>query len=523
MLQYEILTLACILLSGIAFYLRWLRKNDDYWEKRGVSYYPRQSITSGLLKMYSLQFHKLYQDLHKTYGRIHGFFEFRKPALTINDPELLRDILVKDFNVFSSRRELDVRDPLLSKMITVMNGEDWKRVRCIVSPCFTSRRMRQISHIINECSENVIQIFEKHHAKGEPVDVKSIFGAFTMDVIARSAFATKIDSINDPENIFIKNAKKTFLQPSLKTLLYFFILPRWFTWKFSLGIMDPLYFFKNIILQVIKERNETGKKYDDILQLLLDTQEELQRKNTKEQEKNEMYVDETDHYGSVTSSEVTFQKKYKRLSDDELIAQCIIFFTVGYETTASVMSFMAYSLALNPECQEKLIKEVDEVFERNGEIHYDVIREMKYLDCVVSETLRMYPPAVRSERTASQDYKLGNTGIIIEKGTLVGFSIYAMHYDPDFFPNPDIFDPERFKPENANYPNYAYLPFGAGPRNCQGMRFALLEMKQCMCNILRHYKFKKAETTKVPLEFKSMSAILSVTDLPLLLEKRNRN
>jgi len=222
----------------------------------------------------------------------------------------------------------------------------------------------------------------------------------------------------------------------------------------------------------------------------------------------------------VLSDEVKPKRSYKKLSNDELVAQCIIFFTVGYETTASTLSFMVYSLATNLDCQEKLIKEVDEAFAKNGKFDYDVVRDMKYLDCVVSETLRMYPALTRIDRTACEEYKLGNTGLVIEKGIAVGFNIQAMHYDEEFFPNPEAFNPERFLPENLTHPQYAYMPFGLGPRNCLGMRFALLEIKLCVCNLLLKYRFNKAPETKVPLEFKIGSVLLSVNTLPLLVEER---
>ncbi|GFY30177.1 hypothetical protein TNCV_3090851 [Trichonephila clavipes] len=138
------------------------------------------------------------------------------------------------------------------------------------------------------------------------------------------------------------------------------------------------------------------------------------------------------------------------LSEIEVLAQCVLFFMVGYETTATVLTYVAYCLATNPEWQEKLIQEVDEAFEKHTEMSYDAVRDMKILDAVVSETLRKHPP-------------------------LLLFM--------------DGFEPK--------HPQYAYLPFGAGPRNCLGMRFALLEIKLCITNILRHFRIKPLPTTKV--------------------------
>ncbi|GFX24925.1 cytochrome P450 3A21 [Trichonephila clavipes] len=124
-------------------------------------------------------------------------------------------------------------------------------------------------------------------------------------------------------------------------------------------------------------------------------------------------------------------------------------------------------------------------------------------------------------RTAVEDYELGNTGIVIKKGMNVMIPTYAMHYDPDFFEDPETFNPERFmEGYEPKHPQYAYLPFGAGPRNCLGMRFALLEIKMCLANLFRYFRVKPHSTTKIPLEYKKGAILLTVTELPLLVEKR---
>ncbi|GFY60788.1 probable cytochrome P450 6a14 [Trichonephila inaurata madagascariensis] len=149
---------------------------------------------------------------------------------------------------------------------------------------------------------------------------------------------------------------------------------------------------------------------------------------------------------------------------------------------------------------------------------YDTVRDMKVLDAVVSETLRMYPVAIA---TACEDYELGNTGVVIAKGMRVTIPIYWMHYDPDFFEDPETFNPNRFMdPSQIKHPQYAYLPFGAGPRNCLGMRLALLEIKVCITNILRHFRFRRDAKTMVPLVYRKGAGLLSLSNLYLGVEKR---
>ncbi|GFY30145.1 cytochrome P450 3A5, partial [Trichonephila clavipes] len=148
-------------------------------------------------------------------------FEFSTPTITVADPDLLRDIFVKDFHIFPYRRDIVSGDPLSDKSVASLSGEDWKRIRTIITPAFTSKRMRQMGSIINECSETVLEVCEKHCERDEPVDCKRVFGAFTMDVIASSAFGTKIDSHNDPDNEFVSRVRKAFLNFTFLRMMLF--------------------------------------------------------------------------------------------------------------------------------------------------------------------------------------------------------------------------------------------------------------------------------------------------------------
>jgi cytochrome P450 family 3 subfamily A len=115
------------------------------------------------------------------------------------------------------------------------------------------------------------------------------------------------------------------------------------------------------------------------------------------------------------------------------------------------------------------------------------------------ESLRLYPPVVGVERVVGQDYILGNTGIQIKKGQIIHFPKYSIHRDPDNFPTPNSFKPERFFPENRSYHPCTYLPFGGGPRNCVGMRLALLEVKLALIHSVYRFKFSTTSKTSVNL------------------------
>ncbi|CAL1283434.1 unnamed protein product [Larinioides sclopetarius] len=358
--------------------------------------------------------------------------------------------------------------------------------------------------IIKECAETSVSNFKTLATEGKAIEVKRIYGAYSMDVIASSAFSTKLDSHNDPDNRFVQVAKGVFNQkPGLKFFL-FFLCP-WLLKLFKIQVFagEASQFFKDITLKIIEERKKTGQVRNDFLQLLMDiakeTEAEVHKRDVVEKEKEDITsnYDESDAGHHIFKAPVS-----KKLSTDELVAQCVIFFIAGYDTTATTLTMVTYFLAVHPDVQDKLRAEVDAVLEdSNGELTYEAIQNMKYLDNVISETIRIYPISVRLERCAEEDYKLGDTGITIPKGMIVSIPVIAVHRDPKYWPDPEKFDPDRFTPERrAKRDSYSYLPFGAGPRNCLGMRFALMEVKVCLAHVVANFRINRCPQTKVQLK-----------------------
>lgn len=134
------------------------------------------------------------------------------------------------------------------------------------------------------------------------------------------------------------------------------------------------------------------------------------------------------------------------------------------------------------------------------EVDSSAIKKMIYLNAVIDETLRLYNPVLRMERRASKDFSL--EGVTITKGMLVGVPVWAMHHCEEYFPNPHEFQPARFLPENkANLIKMSYLPFGAGPRDCIGKRFSLLETRLALVKVLLKFRFFPTTKTQQPLQF----------------------
>eukprot|EP00095_Tigriopus_kingsejongensis_P009344 snap_masked-scaffold362_size196086-processed-gene-0.20 protein:Tk09344 transcript:snap_masked-scaffold362_size196086-processed-gene-0.20-mRNA-1 annotation:"low quality protein: probable cytochrome p450 6a13" len=187
---------------------------------------------------------------------------------------------------------------------------------------------------------------------------------------------------------------------------------------------------------------------------------------------------------------------------DELsiVATAMVILVGGYDTTAHTMALASYYLAKNPDCQEKLYQEimdaVSEMDDDDKHPDYNLVQGLPYLDMVVHETLRIMPPVGVITRGCSKDYPFPGIDYVIAKGKELHIYVWGIHMNPDIYPNPEKFDPERFSKEaKAERHPYAFLGFSQGPRSCMGMRFALLEAKLTLFAMLRKYKLKTCPET----------------------------
>lgn len=246
--------------------------------------------------------------------------------------------------------------------------------------------------------------------------------------------------------------------------------------------------------------------------------------DAQESEKHGKLLDEDE--GESVKEEKPYEKNstawkaHKVLDETALVANSILFFLAGYDTTANTISYALYELALNEKCQQTLKEEIDQAVKDHGKLNPEVILSLPYLEMVLSETLRMYPPAIRMERQCTRDYQLGD--IFIPKGTLVAAGIYSIHFDPEIYPDPRKFQPERFTYENKSQRHpMSYLPFGAGPRICIGMRFALMEAKICVAHFINNYKVSPCSKTEIPVEMKkAIPMLLPMNGITVNVEPR---
>lgn len=176
--------------------------------------------------------------------------------------------------------------------------------------------------------------------------------------------------------------------------------------------------------------------------------------------------------------------------------------------------FALYELAVNQLIQDRLRSEIQDVLDKhNGEVTYESIMQMKYLDMVFNESIRKYPVVDPQLRQCTKDFKIPNSSLTIPKGTLIMISSSALHNDERFFANPSKFDPERFNEENIKdrHP-FAYIPFSEGPRICIGSRFGIMQTKIALVKLLNKYKFSPCDKTPIPMKFSPRKSFQSPVD-----------
>ncbi|CAG2108121.1 unnamed protein product [Medioppia subpectinata] len=382
-------------------------------------------------------------------------FMGNNPILQVADPELIKQVLVKDCHIFTDRKSFFEcgNHPIVEKVLPGLQGDDWKRVRSITTPVFTSGKMRKMYPIVRESVKGFMNTLSEYVNDKQEVNVTDMYGCLTMDVIANCAFATKTNAFKDPNNAFVVNGRNV-LKLSVLKFISMLLLPQ--------------------------EKSET--KSNDLIDLMMRAKEGKDNINDERNKYESHHINEGEEELEITNNILNIKPSNIFITEDEMIAQMFIVLLAGYETTASTLSFCSYELALNPDVQQKLYEEVMSSMDTNGEIDYEVLIKLPFLDAVIAETLRLHTPLVIIGRIAAQDYRLGNTGITVYKGRVVEIPVYAIHHSEEYYPNAEMFIPDRFLPENRHQIiPYTYLPFGSGPRNCIGMRFALMEVKLVIC------------------------------------------
>jgi len=412
------------------------------------------------------------------------------PVIVTQDPELIRDVLVRKFDHFVARypdnSNLLKHVLYANKALSTVNGDEWRKMRRMLSPGFNGKKLKLLTPIIELSCKQLVDALRKKADTGVSEDVTESFECYSMEVILMSIFGRKCnlhEGSNEMATAVNAAFAKTFgvlyaqeiamafhshfpsLAPFVQYLLaYSSIAKQW------IPVQD-------MAARIVKERKDSGIKRSDILQYMLDTQDD-------------------DNY-KMTMLEIVST------------AVLIIFSGMGHN-----MTFMGHLLATHPDIQDRLIDEIKNYFANNPNATLASAAEnIEYAEMVLQEVLRLFPAINMLSRYCSETITASN-GIVIPKGCQVYIPAYNIQRNPAFWPDPDKFYPERFGPNaKVPYDPATCLSFGDGPRMCPGRQYSHIKIKMALISMLREFKFVKTEETDVPLPYDNIYQVTPLKHL----------
>ncbi|XP_051154633.1 cytochrome P450 6k1-like [Leptopilina boulardi] len=484
-----LIPLIILILTTITIAYLYMTRKFKHWTKKGIMEIKPSAFVGNfgkclLMKISpGLYFKKIY-NIAKGQPYV-GIYLLDRPTLLLRDPEIIKRILIKDFNSFGDRySRASVNDKIGNSNLFMIKNPAWKQVRSKLTPIFTSGRLKKMFLLMEEVGKDLDMHLESQLSKNNfcSLEMKEVCAKFTTDMIGTTAYGLKVNSLNNPDAEFRKCGREIFtfnIKRSIEFTTIFFIPDFVDILGFQLFSKKSTKFLRNVFWDTINERIKSGTKRNDLIDLLIELKQS--QENDSSQNNNNNF----------------------KFHGDNLVSQAAVFFTGGFETSSTTMSFAFYELAVNIDVQNKLRFEIEEALQANdGKITYDMVMTLPYLDMVLSETLRLYPILPYLDRVALNDYKIPETNLQIEKGTVIIVPMVGLHRDEKYFSNPNIYDPERFSEENKkSLTPCVYMPFGEGPHICIGQRLGLLQSKLGIIHIISKYEISiDTEKTSVPIK-----------------------
>ncbi|XP_022830955.1 probable cytochrome P450 9f2 [Spodoptera litura] len=488
------------LLSSLIFYVIYEYKKIHYnFNKHGIKFKPGYPIFGNTFNSTFL-FKHLIEDIDAVYTafpqeRYVGFIEGMKPIILVRDPELMKVITIKDFHYFVNRKEMFPKEiePLLGSSLLNMEGDEWRKMRSRLSGAFSGSKMKCMLPFMVEVSKNISRYLDEHQL--EDIDVLDLMRRYNTDAVASTGFGLHVNSIRDRDNKFFTIGKKAVTFTFWRRMYYFITIQFPAVAKIMqfLGIellsSEGTEFFRNIVSDTIAYRKKNNVVRPDFIHLLMEAAQDL--------------------------------------TLDEITGQIYFAFLASYESSSSTLMMCIHELALRPDIAEKLYQEIRIKQEKFGDLNYECIMELKYMDCVLNEAARKWSVAVVMDRVCTESYMLPpprKNGIpyLVQPGDVVYNVVNSIHMDETYHPSPDTFNSDRFSDANKyNIKSFTHMPFGMGPRSCLGMRYSMLKMKVLLYHIILNYKIVRCKRTSDPLHLQPLDfSVRAIGDTYVQFQRR---
>ena len=412
-----------------------------------------------------------YGDIvHFRIGPQHVFF--------LNNPELIKDVLVTHHEYFMKGRALQRSKRLLGEGLLTSEGEHHRRQRRLAQPAFHRQRIATYGAVMVDYGRR----WSERWQDGQTLDIAHAMSGLTLAIVGKTLFDANVESEAEEVGQALTQIMELFQMIMLPyaELLEKLPLPAKRRFQKARDRLDA------VIYRIINERRQSGVDRGDLLSMLLLAQDA-----------------EGDGGG---------------MSDLQLRDEAMTIFLAGHETTANALAWTWYLLSQHPDVEAKLHREIDTVL-ANRPPRVEDLAQLRYTEMVLTEAIRLYPPAWALGRLALKDYQVN--GYVMPAGTLVLASQYVMHRDPRYFPAPFHFDPERWTPEaRESRPPFAYFPFGGGPRRCIGEGFAWMEGVLLIATLAQRWRMRLVPDH--PVEMHPRITLRPKHGIQMTLERRQK-
>lgn len=406
------------------------------------------------------------RQLQKDYGNLSYVTTPKgRHAYFVNDPEAIHRVLVRDRDFYNKGPGFERVKLLLGNGIFVSDGEHWRRARTMIQPAFTRRHLHQLIGLITESCERRAGKWQEIAAADGTLDITKEMTDFALELILRAVFSDDYERrlLADGENPFI------FLSDESAR---------------DLELVVKFRALRKLVLEIVEERRNAGdpEKADFLA----------------------MYIAATDKSGN-------------RFSDRDLLDELMTLIIAGFETSAGTLNWTWYLISLRDDVEQRIVEEARTHIPDAASVDKDSIAKLDYLQQVLNESMRLYPPGWIFSRRATEDRVLGDYDV--PEGTDIYISPYLLHRSEEFWPDPDRFDPDRFSKERlTDEQQAAFVPFSLGPRRCIGEHFAMLEMKIHVGLLLQ--RFRLSPVSETPPELDLGVNLRSKESIFLRLEER---
>lgn len=400
----------------------------------------------------------------KQYGPIVGFYIGGRPHILVSDLELIRRVMIKDFHIFTNKSQCVPGGihpaPELQTMITWATDNTWRNLRASVSPSFSPSKLSGMTELVIGSINKMAGELNDKAESGEEFNVKPLIYELAFSSAVKCIFGLdySLHKLSKEAKSFLESTKPKLENSILASAMVLFpsvtfiAHPLRVLWeRIRLHMMwSPEGVAYNVAKKIVATRRETKSDYVDFLHLLMNAKRLRSQRDTDLEMSSE---DAKENHSRSNGIEG------QNISEVEILSNAMVFLLASFETTATTLQFTLHNLINHQDIQEQLRNDLREaVGNDNGNILLSTVSKVPLLVNVIKESLRMFPPVSPfTTRVASRDYKYED--ILIPKGTSIYIAVHSIHNDPDLWPEPEAFRPERFDNE---FDKLTFLPFGVG-------------------------------------------------------------